>query len=38
MMLRAKGIKPFAVAGHSVGEIAAAWASGAPLILRRPFA
>jgi acyl transferase domain-containing protein len=29
MMLRAQGIKPFAVAGHSVGEIAAAWASGA---------
>ncbi|WP_207389773.1 type I polyketide synthase [Aquitalea sp. USM4] len=29
MMLREQGIKPFAVAGHSVGEIAAAWASGA---------
>ncbi len=28
-MLRHRGIKPTAVAGHSVGEVAAAWASGA---------
>ena len=28
-MLRHQGIAPLAVAGHSVGEIAAAWASGA---------
>lgn len=28
-MLRARGITPTAVAGHSVGEVAAAWASGA---------
>ncbi len=28
-MLREQGIKPDAVAGHSVGEVAAAWASGA---------
>ncbi len=28
-MLRAQGITPTAVCGHSVGEIAAAWASGA---------
>ena len=27
-MLRHRGIKPTAVAGHSVGEIAAAWAAG----------
>ncbi|MCP4337582.1 MAG: type I polyketide synthase [Desulfobulbaceae bacterium] len=27
-MLRHRGLKPLAVAGHSVGEIAAAWASG----------
>ena len=29
MLLREQGIKPDAVAGHSVGEVAAAWASGA---------
>ena len=28
-MLRHRGIAPTAVAGHSVGEVAAAWASGA---------
>ena len=28
-MLRHRGIMPVAVAGHSVGEVAAAWASGA---------
>jgi phthiocerol/phenolphthiocerol synthesis type-I polyketide synthase C len=28
-MLRDKGVAPVAVAGHSVGEVAAAWASGA---------
>ncbi len=28
-MLRSRGLAPNAVAGHSVGEIAAAWASGA---------
>ena len=28
-MLRERGIAPVAVAGHSVGEVAAAWASGA---------
>ncbi|MCY7388570.1 MAG: type I polyketide synthase [Burkholderiales bacterium] len=28
-MLRQRGIMPTAVAGHSVGEVAAAWASGA---------
>jgi acyl transferase domain-containing protein/NADPH:quinone reductase-like Zn-dependent oxidoreductase/acyl carrier protein len=28
-MLRRRGIMPVAVAGHSVGEVAAAWASGA---------
>ena len=28
-MLRQRGIQPTAVAGHSVGEVAAAWASGA---------
>jgi len=28
-MLRQRGIMPVAVAGHSVGEVAAAWASGA---------
>ncbi len=28
-MLQARGITPVAVAGHSVGEVAAAWASGA---------
>lgn len=28
-MLRAEGLEPFAVTGHSVGEVAAAWASGA---------
>ncbi len=28
-MLRQRGITPTAVAGHSVGEVAAAWASGA---------
>lgn len=28
-MLRHRGVKPVAVAGHSVGEVAAAWASGA---------
>lgn len=28
-LLRSRGIHPTAVAGHSVGEIAAAWASGA---------
>ena len=28
-MLRHRGLKPVAVAGHSVGEVAAAWASGA---------
>lgn len=28
-MLRHRGIAPVAVAGHSVGEVAAAWASGA---------
>jgi len=28
-MLRHRGITPVAVAGHSVGEVAAAWASGA---------
>ena len=28
-MLRQRGIQPIAVAGHSVGEVAAAWASGA---------
>ncbi|WP_322995294.1 SDR family NAD(P)-dependent oxidoreductase [Castellaniella sp.] len=28
LWLRQQGILPFAVAGHSVGEIAAAWASG----------
>ena len=28
-MLRRRGILPVAVAGHSVGEVAAAWASGA---------
>ncbi|MEQ1515684.1 MAG: SDR family NAD(P)-dependent oxidoreductase, partial [Usitatibacteraceae bacterium] len=28
-MLRHRGISPTAVAGHSVGEVAAAWASGA---------
>lgn len=29
MLLREQGIEPLAVAGHSVGEIAAAWAAGA---------
>jgi phthiocerol/phenolphthiocerol synthesis type-I polyketide synthase C len=28
-MLRRRGVMPLAVAGHSVGEVAAAWASGA---------
>ncbi|HXN10836.1 MAG TPA: acyltransferase domain-containing protein, partial [Steroidobacteraceae bacterium] len=28
-MLRRRGLEPTAVAGHSVGEVAAAWASGA---------
>ncbi len=28
-MLRHRGLMPVAVAGHSVGEVAAAWASGA---------
>ena len=28
-MLRRRGLAPIAVAGHSVGEVAAAWASGA---------
>ncbi|MCD2512437.1 type I polyketide synthase [Comamonas endophytica] len=28
-MLRQRGVMPVAVAGHSVGEVAAAWASGA---------
>ena len=28
-MLRQRGLNPVAVAGHSVGEVAAAWASGA---------
>jgi acyl transferase domain-containing protein/NADPH:quinone reductase-like Zn-dependent oxidoreductase/acyl carrier protein len=28
-MLRHRGLEPVAVAGHSVGEVAAAWASGA---------
>ena len=28
-MLRRRGLEPVAVAGHSVGEVAAAWASGA---------
>lgn len=28
-MLRQRGMEPVAVAGHSVGEVAAAWASGA---------
>jgi phthiocerol/phenolphthiocerol synthesis type-I polyketide synthase C len=28
-MLRARGLMPAAVAGHSVGEVAAAWAAGA---------
>lgn len=28
-MLRERGVMPVAVAGHSVGEVAAAWASGA---------
>ncbi len=28
-MLRSRGVMPCAVAGHSVGEVAAAWASGA---------
>jgi phthiocerol/phenolphthiocerol synthesis type-I polyketide synthase C len=28
-MLKQRGIKPVAVSGHSVGEVAAAWASGA---------
>ncbi len=28
-MLRGRGLAPVAVAGHSVGEVAAAWASGA---------
>ena len=27
-MLRSRGLKPVAVAGHSVGEVAAAWAAG----------
>jgi len=29
VMLRRRGLVPIAVAGHSVGEVAAAWASGA---------
>jgi len=29
MMLREQGVAPSAVAGHSVGEVAAAWAAGA---------
>jgi acyl transferase domain-containing protein len=35
VMLRRRGVVPVAVVGHSVGEVAAAWASGALVAGRR---